>query len=200
MSIATSRTLLDKVKDIDNADAWDRFFAFYTPAILCFCRSKGCSKTESNDILQETMVMLLSIMSAFEYLPSKGKFRNFLFKIVEGRMKDMFKREKKYCMHASEDITNWVEHIEDSHVDTPQKQWEQSWKLNVFQHALENVKVKIQPSTYKSFEMYVLNGRKAEEVAKHFKIKINALYRQKNRVIALLREEVEKIKDEIGDL
>ena len=200
MSIVTSQTLLEKVKDIDDADSWNRFFAFYAPAILCFCRSKGCSQTQSNDILQETMVMLLSVMSAFDYSPSKGKFRNFLFKIVEGRIKDMFKREKKYCIHNSEDISDWVERIENSNVDAPEKQWEQSWRLNVFQHALENVKAKIQPSTYEAFEMYVLNNNKAEDVAKRFNIEINALYRQKNRVLALLRKEVVKIKDEIGDI
>ena len=143
--------------------------------------------------------MLLSVMSAFDYAPEKGKFRNFLFKVVEGRMKDTFKREKKFRLHDTEDISNWVEHIEDSSTDGPENQWERTWKLNVFHHTLENVKLKIQPSTYASFEMYVLQHKKAEDVAKHFDIEINALYRQKNRVMVLIREEVEKIKDEIGD-
>lgn len=199
MKYVTSATLIERLKDKDDEESWNRFYEIYSPLILAFSRSKGCNQELAHDILQEAMVILLSTMPKFDYSPKKGRFRNFLLTIVMGRIRDTYKREKWYCSLASETKSDWVMGIEDTRLEIPGKKWDQLWKHNLFHHALENVKTKINKLTYQSFALYVLADKSTEYVAKQLNIEKNAVFQHKNRVMKLLREEIKTLKRELGE-
>ena len=101
MDVVTSPTLLHKLKNPDDEEAWKRFYKLYSPVVLGFSRAKGCRPSLANDFLQETMMMLISALPDFDYTPGKGRFRNFLLKIVHRRIMDMYKREKRRQISSS---------------------------------------------------------------------------------------------------
>jgi len=101
MGVMTSPTLLNKLKDTDDEESWDEFYQLYSTLIVSFCRQRGLPEQMSLDVLQETMVSLLRVIPSFEYNKQKGKFRSFLLRIVDSRMKDLIRRQKKYCLMAS---------------------------------------------------------------------------------------------------
>ena len=96
VGLITSATLLDRVKDVEDQAAWDRFYEFYYPLVIGFCRKKGCEDDMAYDVLQESMVTLMRILPEFDYNPRKGNFRSFLLKVVERRIMDAYKRDKFY--------------------------------------------------------------------------------------------------------
>ena len=145
-------------------------------------------------------MMLISAIPDFDYVPGKGRFRNFLLKIVFRRITDMYKREKWYCSLSSETNADWIEHIEDEGVETCEEEWNRLWKHNLFLQALDRVKEKVSPLSYTSFERYALKGQAAEEVAASLNIDKNVLFQTKNRMIKLLRKEVEILREELGDV
>ena len=200
MALVTSATLIQKVKNIDDHESWTRFHRFYSPLILGFSRQKGCNDAQANDILQETLVMLLSTMPKFQYAPDKGKFRSFLLKIVDRRIKTAYRRGKKYTSIAEdENGGDWLLEIEDTSVDSPCNNWDQLWEYNLIQQALERLKDKINPQTLKSFTMYVLEEKKADDGAKILNIDKNTIFQHKNRVLKLLKEEILRLKQEFGE-
>ena len=170
------------------------------PLIFSFSRGKGCSNDMANDILQETMVMLTAQMANFVYAPTKGKFRNFLLRIVECRIKDAYRREKRYCTLGTDTKSAGImENIEDSRVETPGKSWEDLWEQNLLIQACRIIEQKINPRTYRCFELYVFEQKKADEVAEILGIDKNLVFQHKNRVTRLLKAEIAKLKEEFGE-
>ena len=93
MESATSASLLVRLRDVGNEDAWDDFYRLYSPLILSFACRRGCTPDDAADVLQETMVRLLRTFPGFSYEPALGSFRSFLLKVVDARIKDAFRRK-----------------------------------------------------------------------------------------------------------
>ena len=197
MNIATSATLVEKLKHSDDNQAWDRFYELYAPLILGFTRQRGFSETTAKDILQETMCQLLQYVPGFNYDPQRGQFRSYLLRVVMSRM-------SKHIAKCSSTILvtcppEYQAEIPDPKSTTPGDEFEKLWKKNLMQQALTRVRAKVKSLTWKSFECYVLREDKtAEEVASTLGINKNMVYQHKNRVIELLRQEVKNLENEVG--
>ena len=205
MTIVTSPTLLKKMQNITDQESWDRFYGSYAPMIIGYCRKRSLSNEMALDVLQETMVRLLRLIPNFHYDPAKGKFRSFLFKIVDGKRIDAIKRQGRYCTFQSDSKEDWVKDIEDSKVKMPCKDWDYLWEKNVLLQAIDRVQERVDPLTYDSFKSYVLEKKSIEEVCKILREKYdtnvnkNLIYQHKARIIKLLKQIVENLKKEIGE-
>ena len=80
------------------------------------------------------------------------------------------------------------------------EQFEQLWKRNLINYAFKRVKeTRVRPSTWISFDLYVLKRKSAQETAKELGISEAAVFRHKVRVITFLKEEILNLQHEIGE-
>ena len=199
MSIATSITLVEKLKHNNDNEAWNRFYELYAPLIVGFACQRGCSETTAKDILQETMCQLLQYVQRFDYNPQRGQFRSYLLRIVMSRI----------SKHAANSLPTFpLNHlpnepaidIPDPNSVTPWNDFESLWRKNLMQLALKRVKAKVKPLTWKSFERYVLTEKQsADDVARELGVNKNMVYQHKNRVLELLKHEIKNLEHEVGD-
>ena len=89
----TSKTLLLKLKDREDQDAWSEFYKKYSGFIIGFCRNRGCSDTMCQDVLQETMVQIWKYILNFNYDSAKGRFRSYLFQVVVSQIRILSKNK-----------------------------------------------------------------------------------------------------------
>ena len=197
--LVTSSVLLNKIKNVDDQPAWDRFYAFYCPLIIGFCKQKGCTDDMAFDVLQESMVTLIRVMPKFDYNPDRGNFRSYLLKIVERRLLDTVKRNRLLQNASPTAKTEFFNQLEDPGAKDFRSEWDQLWDQNLITFALERVKEKINRVTFCSFQMYALENKQAEVVAKMLNLNKNTVFQHKNRVIRLLKQEVEKLKQDLGE-
>lgn len=85
----TSRTLLERVR---NGEGWDEFVARYGDLIYRWCIRQGLDEGYAQDATQETFSRLTESLKRFEYDPTKGKFRSWLWKTTSFAVKDMLRR------------------------------------------------------------------------------------------------------------
>ena len=199
MSIATSITLVDKLRHCKDNETWSRFYELYSPLIVGFARQRGCDDTTAKDILQETMCQLLQYVKRFDYDPKRGQFRSYLLRIVMSRIsKHMTKKLPTYPLNPLSDEPQLD--IADPNSARPWNDFENIWRKNLMQHALRRVKTKVKPLTWRSFQCYVLQGKKsADDVARELSINKNSVYQHKNRIMELLKHEIKNLEYEIGD-
>ncbi len=200
-TLSTSPTLLKRIKNVADEQAWKQFYELYAPLILGFARQQGCSETVSYDVLQETMCRLLRYLPRFDYNPKPGKqrqFRSYLLTVVKSRIAVLHKGGAEFISFASDRIAGELE-LSDDKQTTPGKQEDTLWEQYLFFLAIDRVKQKIEPATWRSFEMYVLDRQSAANVANAMRIKTNLVYQHKSSVTRLLKDEVEKLRREIGE-
>ena len=204
MAIITSPTLLKQMKNVTDNQSWDRFYQIYSPLVIGFCRKRSISNEIALDVLQETMVCLLRLIPNFDYDPANGKFSALLLKIVDCRIKDAIRRQKRYCTLQSNSNANWVEEIEDSKISMPCKEWDDLWEKNMLLQGLDRVKERVDPITFDSFRLYVLEKKSIDDVCKFLfdkyqtKFNRNSIYQHKTRVIKLLKRIMQKLEEETG--
>jgi RNA polymerase sigma-70 factor (ECF subfamily) len=201
VEIATSPSLLLRLRNAEDAEAWERFFELYSGTILAFARARGCAPHEANDVLQETMVYLLRIMPSFEYDPAKGTFRGYLFRVVDGRVKDAYRRKRHECELEEERdaLRLLIDRPDEDGIEAAQWEWDRIWNQNLLLQAIEGVRKRVTASTYAAFERCVIREESGTEVAKDLNVSRDAVYKSCARFMALLRKEVADLREKWGD-
>ena len=191
---ATRQTLIQRLKNTADDEAWKEFYDFYWRLVSGWARGFGCSPEKADDVFQETMVCLLRNISTFEYNPAKGSFRSYLKTIVRSRCYDLFRKESRYIATGDDSDKNGETfesmNFEDDNI----------WLDSLVQQALRRVYSKVDQQTYKSFCMYVLEGTAVNEVSsKMGGLRIGTIYQQKSRMLKMLEKEFLILLEEMGE-
>ena len=92
----TQASLLVRLKDLQDQQAWAEFAEKYTPWIYqWWCRRKGLQDADSQEVVQEVLRKLARAMPRFDYDPSKGRFRDWLARIITNALKDHWRQSKQ---------------------------------------------------------------------------------------------------------
>jgi len=184
----TSTSLLNRLKESASNPSWGVFYRRYAPLVLSFARRKGCDPQQAEDVLQETMLRLARTLPRFRYDRDKGGFRAYLLKVVQNVIwSDLAKATRKKTAEA--ELQRSVS-LPSADIE---EEWDRAWQANIAAEAMDRVRTRITPTTYESFLLYAVEGRSADAVAGQLGIDRNAVYQHRNRIIRLLRDEVERI-------
>jgi RNA polymerase sigma-70 factor (ECF subfamily) len=77
MTSSTSSSLLNRVRQPEDRQAWDRFVALYTPLLYSWTFRVWLSEADAADLVQDVFVILLKKLPEFEYDPNQS-FRAWL--------------------------------------------------------------------------------------------------------------------------
>jgi RNA polymerase sigma factor (sigma-70 family) len=197
---ATRETLLERVRDLGAQGAWREFFALYHRPILFYAQKLGLSETDAQDVLQETMVALLRSLPTFQYNPSKGKFRNFLFTIVHRRCLAALRRWRTVdSLALDEPLEEGAEPLGERLAAEPEPGLETAdwrcWEEALLSQALAELRgdPSVAPRTQEIFRAYAMERLPAEEVAQRFGVAPNVVYQIKNRLMRRLQHRVEEL-------
>ncbi len=197
----THESLLERMQNLYDTEAWDRFYATYRGLILSYARRKGCTDQMAQDVLQETLITLTRKMPTFRYDRMKGRFRGFLLMVVKSRIIDAYRREKKHVDMAfrgggdGDALTVAGENV----VNDWETEWDREWEHNLLMQALNRVRDRISRHIYESFRLYVLERKSADHVSAALDIPKDNIYEHRRRVISMLRDEVAAIRRDMGE-
>ena len=74
----TRASLLQRVRDPADNEAWREFFNIYRPLIYRYGRLRGLSRADADEVVQKCMTKLVDKMPQFEYSSTKGGFKFWL--------------------------------------------------------------------------------------------------------------------------
>jgi RNA polymerase sigma factor (sigma-70 family) len=104
MSVAplTRPSLLLRLRDMDDAEAWSDFVRLYTPLVSGHCLRCGLQEADAADVAQEVMRIAAQAMPEFQYDSQRGKFRGWLLQTTRFRLHKFFRRQRRAPQPASE--------------------------------------------------------------------------------------------------
>lgn len=185
----TSVTLLARVRDGRDQNAWREFFALYYPLVCRYARERGLRLEEAEEVAQDCMQKLAEYLRDFQYASDRGRFRGFLRRMVNNRITDLYRRQRLQV------VPTCLEHVAAPDED---KLWDRIWLHEHLTFCVERLEARCRDHTVAAFKMYAIEGRPAEEVGAHLGITLNQVYLAKSRVIQRLREEVGDVVEELA--
>src|SRR5947209_13096749 len=84
----TRASLLLRLGDPQDGEAWRQFVDLYAPLVYGFARRQGLQDADAADLSQDILSLVACAIGRVEYDPHKGAFRNWLFTIVRRRLSD----------------------------------------------------------------------------------------------------------------
>ena len=195
----TRATLLLRLRDSNDHDAWSDFLQDYGPMLYRFVRSRGLQDADAADIVQDVFRRVGTAINRLEYDKEKGGFRAWLFTITRNRLYTYFEKRKRTGPTGND--TAQLELLSQSPDDRNElsEQWELEHLRSLAAIAMETVREHSDPKTWSAFRITAVDGRSAAEAAKELSMSTGAIYVAKSRVSARLRDEIQRLQNEEED-
>lgn len=191
---STRPSLLVRLRNVEDENAWREFVRLYTPLVFGYCRRHGLQDADAADVAQEVMRVAAGAMPDFRYDAQRGKFRGWLLQTTRYRLHKFFARQQRSPQPAS---ASTIERSLDQDPSTnEQARWEEDYRQRLFDWAAEKVRPEFQPATWEAFWLTAVDSVSVKEVAHQLGISVGAVYIARSRVIARLRELIETASDE----
>jgi RNA polymerase sigma-70 factor (ECF subfamily) len=190
----TSPTLLAKVRDYENREAWERFLSQYEPLIRGWCRRFGVRGADADEVSAMVLLKLGQRMRSFTYDPSR-RFRAWLRTVVNSQVKEFFSRAARPGgdTSGSDQLAQLADPTAAADALCQQLE-EERRQRGLLDVALELVRQRVEPQTWQAFALTALEDGKGADVAARLGIKLNAVYKARSRVIQLLEQEVDRLQ------
>lgn len=180
--ITTQPSLLCRVKDPTDHLAWSEFNRRYGELIVRYCRSRGLSLADAQDVRQIVLMSLARAMVNFEYLPTRGRFRSYLGRVVRNAIARYRRCPGPPEIALESDVLAFLA-VDDSEAD---EQWSQEWVGHHLRRAMRTLRGTHNPRSLEVFER-LLAGRSVDDVGEELGMKSEAVRKIKQRVRARLR-------------
>jgi RNA polymerase sigma-70 factor (ECF subfamily) len=189
----TKPSLLIRVRDPLDAEAWRTFVTLYAPLVYRFGRRRGLQDADAADLTQEVMGEVARAIRSFEYQPERGRFRDWLFLIARRRLMRFHALRARHPVQGLGSVL--PEPAED---EQPDQDWNEAFSSRVLRVALHRIRPHFEASSWQAFERVWMEHRPPTEAADELSLSIEAVYMAKSRILKRLEAEVRDIAEDFS--
>jgi RNA polymerase sigma factor (sigma-70 family) len=197
-SPATRASLLVRLRDPRDGQAWSEFVDLYAPLVYRFGCKHGLQDADAADLTQDTLRAVSGGIGRLDYDPSIGSFRGWLFTIVRNRLRDLLEKHGRQEQGAGDTgMLEWLQQQPDR-LDRLADQWDREYKRQLLLTAAQGIRGQFEEKTWQAFWRTTVDGASGKEVAQTLDMTVAAVYLAKSRVMARLKEAIRKLQAEIS--
>ena len=180
----TPSSLLERLRQPFEPDAWARFVSLYAPLIFSWGRRAGLQEPDAADLAQEVFVTLLRVLPTFTYDRHKS-FRRWLRTVTLNQWRNTRKQWDRRALCGQGGALDQAAGPDDLEV-----LWEAEYQQFLANRALSVMRSDFQETTWRACWETVVAGRPAASVAAELGLTVGAVYAAKFRVLERLRHEL----------
>lgn len=194
----TRVTLLQKLSDRDNDDAWRDFVAYYRGFIYGLIRRMGLSHSDADEVVQLVLLKSWNKLPDFCYDPARGKFRGWLGRVTGNTAKNYLRDSTgRYVALENEDgiAVNEKEFFSsESEID---RLAEEEWREYLPKLAWKNICGEFGDNVRRVYQL-LHDEKTTEEIAAEVGIAVSSVYVYKKRIQDKLSAEIRRLERELG--
>ena len=192
---ATRKTLIQRVQDQHNEEAWSELIGIYSRYVFSILISMNVSESDADEIHQEIMLKLWKRLPELDV--EKLRFRNYLSTVtkntvlnfIRGRRRRIDREEK-----ALADTT--LTYLDSIRLPDIEEIAEKEWRIYLTHLALENIEPLFSKNAITIFKLS-LQGLTAHQIAEQEDMTLSTVNTLKSRVKSRFKSELEQLKQEL---
>jgi len=190
-SLGTQASLIQRVRDLTDTASWTEFDRLYRPFLFKIARRSGLPPEDADEVVQDVFAKVAQAIVEFRLDHERGRFRGWLKAITVRKLIDR--------RRASDRAVSPVTMTNDPPViDSLEEEWDREYRRHVLDHAMDEVRSRIEPKTWTCFEEHTLRRRRADEIAAELGMTVNAVYVNAFRTIERIRAQCRDYEEEKG--
>jgi RNA polymerase sigma factor (sigma-70 family) len=186
--VLTRPSLLLRIRDLGDREAWRQFVEVYGPLVYGFARRRGLQDADAADLTQEVLRSVARAAGRLEYDPRRGTFRSWLFTVAHREVCDFLAGRRRRPPGTGD--TTFQARLEEQAAPEDEALWNQEHERRLLAQAMAAARGAFGESTWRAFWLTAVEGHKAQEAARQLQTSVVAVYKAKSRVLAHLRHHV----------
>ena len=188
----TRPSLLLRVRDANDGDAWDEFAAIYRPVILRLAKIKGMQDADAEDLAQQVLLAVSHAVERWEPDASRGRFRTWLHTVANNAILNALTRRFRDRAAADESIDELLQQRPDR--DGPDSDLLRTeYRREIFSRAAQQIRTEFTDETWNSFWLTAVDGVDVEVVAIQLGRTRGSIYASRSRVMKRMKQKVEEL-------
>ncbi|MCU0705658.1 MAG: sigma-70 family RNA polymerase sigma factor [Fimbriiglobus sp.] len=179
----TSASLLLRIRDPQDHEAWTTFVNVYSPLVRRYCARKGLQPADAADVAQEVLSRVAKSIPAFDYDPTRGRFRAWFGTLVAHQIATHLSKRGQ-----SPAPVPLVADTPDAAAADPQ--WNHEFTEHLLAVSMDRIRGEFEPATWEAFAATWVRQEPPANVAAKLGIAIHAVYVNKSRVLNRLQTEI----------
>jgi RNA polymerase sigma-70 factor (ECF subfamily) len=184
----TSASLLDRLSDRADSEAWSRLVELYSPLIRGWLKRYELSESDADDLSQTVLAAVVANLANFRHNGRVGAFRTWLRTIAVNTARQKFRLDRKAA--NSPGGSAFLASLDE--LDDPgsglSSVWDQAHDAHVLRTIMTWAEPEFEVKTWQAFRRQVLDEVRPKAVASELGISVNAVVIAKSRVLKRLRE------------
>jgi RNA polymerase sigma-70 factor (ECF subfamily) len=192
---STRATLLVRLRQDSDAQAWATFVDLYTPLVYRFCRRRSLQDADARDVTQQVLTIVCRTIGKFEYDRQRGRFRNWLGAMTAHEISRYRRRSQRQGKGVGNGWGDDIAALASAAVDPA---WAEEFNSYIFQRAIDRIRPEFDASVWQAFELTWLQDMAAKEAGKKIGKPSAWIYKSRYKVIERLRRELEFLTSDVA--
>ena len=186
----TRLSLIARLCDRSDNDAWSEFVQIYQPVIQRFLQKYGMQYADAVDVTQEVLGGVVRSIESWDGSCKGSTFRGWLYRITRNKAVDSIKRESRLnrdLAGGSFDISQFAD-VDGTHSEAD---FQMEFERQLFSWAVEKIMPTVKPVNWQAFWQTTVQGRSVKQVAGQLKIDESAVYVARCRIMKRMAKQVQ---------
>lgn len=191
----TRASLIVRLRDQEDRDAWDEVMAIYGPLVFRMALRQGLQRADAEDVVQQVFTAIFQSVEKWLEQPERGRFRNWLIGISRNTALNMLNRKPKGGIGVGG--TDGHEKLEQLKAteDELASEFDIEYQREVYKWAAQRVQADVDPKTWEAFRMTHVDGVSIVEAAKQLGVGVGQIYVARSRVMKRLQSLASQYSD-----
>jgi len=191
----TRESLLVRVKNPSDCDAWEQFSRIYRPAVYRLARGRGLQDAEAQDLAQRVMMSVAAAIPDWRRSGPDVRFRHWLRRVAKNEVVKVLTRRPRDQAGGGTSVVELLNKHPDSYSEI-EVAVELEYRRQLVRRAAEIVRSRADEATWLAFSMTMIDGVSIAEAAMQLDRSEGMVYAARSRIVRRLRETVGKLEDD----
>lgn len=186
----TRASLIVRLADAQNTQAWDEFARLYQPVVYRLALRRGFQHADAEELVQEVMLAVARAIEGWVPDEDRGRFRDWLHRIARNLMVNFLTRRKHQVWGTGKSDVQRMLEAKSGAEAAITHMFETEFRREGFRWAARRVQQEVKQSTWQAFWMSAIDDVPINEVARQLGMSVGSVYIARSRVMARLRQAV----------
>lgn len=187
----TRASLLIRIRDPEDQEAWHDFVQIYRPVIYRMGRRQGLQDADAEDLSQQVLMKIGQAIERWEPDRRRGLFRTWLYKVAHNAILNALTRGPKDRPFQHDD-PRWLFEQKPSREGPDSDVLKLEFRREVFHWAARQIRQEFKQGTWDAFWLTAVDSLTIEQAGEKLKKSPGAIYAARSRVMKRLNEKIQE--------
>jgi RNA polymerase sigma-70 factor (ECF subfamily) len=189
----TRLSLLVRLKNARDHEAWTEFTAIYEPLILRLLARNGLQECDARDVCQQVFAAVAKDIQRWRPDGRERSFRRWLFRIARNRVIKFLAGERKRPRGAGGSDAHAALEQQPDERESISELFDREYRRQLLLWAAEQIRAEFRESTWEAFWRSYVQGEAIADVAEQLGMSVGSVYVSRSRIVARLKSKIKEL-------